>query len=111
MQVLINIAYLNASGITSAVGEQCLTNAGTLGVLPEPCLEAIAAGDGREIMKFDADTASMRIYRVGVHDGFPWSFVACLKRLGCLPPCSARLFWDVAFLDELLFCRMGKLSA
>jgi hypothetical protein len=44
-----------ASGITSAVGEQCLTNAGSLGVVPEPCLEAIAAGDGREVMKFDAE--------------------------------------------------------
>jgi len=47
-----------ASGITSAVGEQCLTNAGALGVIPEPCLEAIAAGDGREVMKFDADEYS-----------------------------------------------------
>ena len=44
-----------ASGITSAIGEQCLTNAGSLGLVPEPCLEAIAAGDGREVMKFDAD--------------------------------------------------------
>jgi hypothetical protein len=47
--------YMLVSGITSAVGEQCLTNAGSLGVVPEPCLEAIAAGDGREVMKFDAD--------------------------------------------------------
>lgn len=47
--------YMLVSGITSAVGEQCLTNAGALGVIPEPCLEAIAAGDGREVMKFDAD--------------------------------------------------------
>ena len=37
------------------MGEQCLTNAGALGVIPEPCLEAIAAGDGREVMKFDED--------------------------------------------------------
>ena len=37
------------------MGEQCLTNAGALGVVPEPCLEAIAAGDGREVMKFDED--------------------------------------------------------
>ena len=44
-----------ASGITSAIGEQCLTNGGSLGLVPEPCLEAIAAGDGREVMKFDAD--------------------------------------------------------
>lgn len=47
--------YMLVSGITSAVGEQCLTNAGALGVIPEPCLEAIAAGDGREVLKFDAD--------------------------------------------------------
>ena len=32
-----------------------MTNAGALGVIPEPCLEAIAAGDGREVMKFDED--------------------------------------------------------
>lgn len=44
-----------ASGITSAVGEQCLTNAGSLGLVPEPCLEAIATGDGREVMQFDAE--------------------------------------------------------
>ena len=37
------------------MGEQCLTNAGALGVIPEPCLEAIAAGDGREVMKFDEE--------------------------------------------------------
>ena len=42
-----------ASGITSAIGEQCLTNAGALGVFPEPCLEAIATGAGREIVKFE----------------------------------------------------------
>ena len=62
-KTLSNLECLVASGITSAVGEQCLTNAGTLGVLPEPCLEAIAAGDGREIMKFDADIARMHMYR------------------------------------------------
>ena len=41
--------------LSFTVGEQCLTNAGALGVIPEPCLEAIAAGDGREVMKFDED--------------------------------------------------------
>ena len=55
-----------ASGITSAIGEQCLTNAGALGVFPEPCLEAIAAGDGREIMKIDADIARMHGIRVSL---------------------------------------------
>ena len=63
-----------ASGITSAIGEQCLTNAGALGVFPEPCLEAIAAGDGREIMKFDADIASMHGIRIC---RFPGIFVVC----------------------------------
>jgi len=52
---LVRYVDSSDSGITSAVGEQCLTNAGSLGLVPEPCLEAIAAGDGREVMKFDAD--------------------------------------------------------
>lgn len=43
------------SGITSSVGEQCLINAGSAGVALEPCLEAVAAGDGREVMQFDED--------------------------------------------------------
>jgi len=42
------------SGITSAAGEQCVV-AGGLGLGLEPCLEAIAAGDGREVMQFDED--------------------------------------------------------
>ena len=57
VRVFRSIECLVASGITSAVGEQCLTNAGTL----EPCLEAIAAGDGREIVKLDTDTARMHM--------------------------------------------------
>jgi len=42
----------NASGITSAVGEQCLVT-GASGVHLEPCLESIAAGDGREVLQQD----------------------------------------------------------
>ena len=75
-----------ASGITSAIGEQCLTNAGALGVFPEPCLEAIAAGDGREIMKFDADIASM--HGIRIYLSLPWD-LCCMcelrKRICCLP--------------------------
>lgn len=41
-----------ASGITSAAGEQCIVT-GTSGIQMESCLEAIAAGDGREVMQFD----------------------------------------------------------
>ena len=44
----------NASGITSVAGEQCVV-AGALGISLEPCLEAIAAGDGREVMQVDED--------------------------------------------------------
>ena len=44
-------AFLLTSGITSPSGEQCLVNGASL----EPCLDAISAGDGREIMQFDED--------------------------------------------------------
>ena len=46
---------LRCSGITSAAGEQCVV-AGAAGVSLEPCLLAIAAGDGREVMELDKDT-------------------------------------------------------
>ena len=42
------------SGITSRTGEQCLVSSSSAGVHLEPCFEAIAAGDGREIMQFDS---------------------------------------------------------
>jgi len=42
------------SGITSTAGEQCLV-AGTSGITLAPCLEAIAVGDGQEVMQFDKD--------------------------------------------------------
>jgi len=45
------------SGITSVVGEQCLV-ASTAGLGLEPCLDAVAAGDGREVMQFDEDSIS-----------------------------------------------------
>ena len=88
-----------ASGITSAIGEQCLTNAGALGVFPEPCLEAIAAGDGREIMKFDADIARMHGIRVSVASVGSLLHVPASKENLSFAPC-----------DHILkvFLRMGK---
>ena len=47
----LEVLLFLTSGITSAVGEQCLVKGASM----EPCLEAIAAGDGREIMQFDED--------------------------------------------------------
>lgn len=44
--------FMLASGITSSAGEQCIVT-GTSGIQMESCLEAIAAGDGREVMQFD----------------------------------------------------------
>lgn len=46
--------FMLVSGITSTVGEQCLVNT-ALGVALEPCIEAIATGDGREVLQFDSD--------------------------------------------------------
>jgi len=46
--------FMLASGITSAAGEQCLVT-GASGVHLEPCLEAIAVGDGREVLQQDED--------------------------------------------------------
>jgi hypothetical protein len=42
------------SGITSSFGELCLTTSSP-GANLESCLEAIAAGDGREVVEFDQD--------------------------------------------------------
>ena len=47
-------ALMCVSGITSRAGEQCLVSSSSAGVHLEPCFEAIAAGDGREIMQFDS---------------------------------------------------------
>lgn len=44
------------SGVTSSLGEQCLVSS-SAGVSLEPCLAAIAAGDGREVMQFDKAVA------------------------------------------------------
>jgi hypothetical protein len=41
-----------ASGITSSAGEQCIVT-GASGIQLQACVEAIAAGDGREVMQFD----------------------------------------------------------
>ena len=46
--------FMLVSGITSAVGEQCLVT-GAGGVHLEPCLGAIAGGDGREVLQQDED--------------------------------------------------------
>jgi len=46
--------FMMVSGITSAAGEQCLV-VGASGVNLEPCLEAIAAGDGREVLQLDKE--------------------------------------------------------
>jgi len=46
--------FMLVSGITSGAGEQCLV-AGASGVSLQPCLLAIAAGDGREVMELDKD--------------------------------------------------------
>jgi len=46
--------FMLVSGITSTVGEQCLVNTAA-GVALEPCIDAIATGDGREVLQFDSD--------------------------------------------------------
>jgi len=46
--------FMLVSGITSVAGEQCLV-ASASGINLETCLEAIAAGDGREVMQLDRD--------------------------------------------------------
>lgn len=46
--------FMLVSGISSLDGEQCLV-AGSSVLNLEPCLEAVAAGDGREVMQFDGD--------------------------------------------------------
>ena len=40
------------SGISSSAGEQCVGTSAS-GIQLESCLEAIAAGDGREVMQLD----------------------------------------------------------
>ena len=53
--MFLNARCCQPSGITSTDGEQCLV-AGASGIALEPCLEAIAAGDGREVMQFDKES-------------------------------------------------------
>ena len=43
------------SGVTSTSGEQCMVVGGSGDLTAEPCLDAIAAGDGREIFVLDND--------------------------------------------------------
>ena len=43
------------SGVTSRNGEQCFVNLGDGALGVEPCLDAIAAGDGREIFTLTDD--------------------------------------------------------
>ena len=62
------------SGITSGDGELCLVSRAA-GVSLEPCLLAIAAGDGREVMELDKDcvpacTSASRC-------AYPWASIAC----------------------------------
>ena len=52
--VIAGHAFVFGSGITSSAGEQCVVT-GTAGIHLEPCLEAIAAGDGRKVMQFDKE--------------------------------------------------------
>ena len=62
----VDALLLNAiapSGITSGDGEQCLVT-GASGVTLEPCLEAIAAGDGREVLQFDKERVRSSLSQV-----------------------------------------------
>jgi len=47
-------AFMLVVGAATPLGELCLVSRGT-GVRPEPCLEAIAAGDGREVFSLSED--------------------------------------------------------
>ena len=60
---------ISFSGITSPRGEQCLVTS-SAGVALESCLGAIAAGDGREILRFDKEGASLHAFCVSAKHGF-----------------------------------------
>ena len=47
-------AFMMVSGATGPTGERCLVAHGA-GLAMEPCLSAIAAGDGREIFRFNGE--------------------------------------------------------
>ena len=49
------------SGMTSASGEQCVVASGSA-VVVEPCLDAIAAGDGRDVA-VDVSNCGQHVWR------------------------------------------------
>ena len=101
-------SFMVVSGAASSLGERCLTVAGA-GLASEGCLDAIAAGDGRDVFKFHGDqivhTASNMC--IALKGGSPGK-VGLQDCAVATKTQDGRSSWELAADGQLKMPRMGN---